>query len=203
MSSAGPPWPRTGNYAGDVTRTQYNTAVSLDGFIADANDSLSWLDNLGDNPDNASIFEEFMADVGAMTMGATTYSWVCTALDLGRHPERWTDVYGTIPTWVFTHHPVRVVPGANVRFVAGDVAMYHPEMVRGANGKNVWIVGGGELAAQFAEEGLLDDLILSMAPVTLGSGKQVMPLRLDDGALKLASVQMAGEFVALRYEVLR
>lgn len=197
LTAAGAP------YSGGVTRTQYNTAVSLDGFIADAQGSLSWLEELGENPDNSAIFEEFMNGVGAMAMGATTYSWIFAALDLGRYPERWGEVYGTIPTWVFTHHPIRVVRGANVRFVAGDVRMYHPEMVRGAEGKNVWIVGGGDLAAQFAEAELLDDLILSMAPVTLGEGKPVMPLRLDDGILKLASVQMAGEFVALRYEVRR
>ena len=184
-----------------MTRTQYDTAVSLDGFIADEQDSLTWLEELGDDPDNTAIFEEFMDGVGAMAMGATTYRWVVDSLELTRHPERWTDVYADIPTWVFTHHPLPVVPGANVRFVAGDVAQYHPEMVRAAGGRNVWVVGGGPLAAQFASAALLDDIILSMAPVTLGAGRPVMPLRLDAGVLHLASVRMAGEFVALRYEL--
>lgn len=185
-----------------MTRTQYNTAVSLDGFIADEHDSLDWLEELGEDPDNTAIFEEFMSGVGAMAMGSTTYRWIRDSLELARHPERWTDVYGDLPAWVFTHHPLPVVRGANIRFVAGEVAQHHAEMVRSAAGKNLWIVGGGPLAAQFAEAGLLDDIILSLAPVTLGAGRPVMPLRLDDGALRLASVRTAGQFVALRYEVL-
>lgn len=186
-----------------MTRTQYNTAVSLDGFIADANDSLAWLEELGDNPDNTAIFEEFMEGVGAMAMGSTTYQWIVDALELRRNPERWGDVYGDLPTWVFSHGPLPIVSGADIRIVSGDVADHHAEMVRGAAGKNLWIVGGGPLAAQFAAAGLLDDIILSLAPVTLGEGRPVLPLRLDGGALHLASVRMAGEFVALRYEVVR
>nr|NLD40409.1 hypothetical protein [Actinomycetales bacterium] len=158
---------------------------------------------LGEDPDNTAIFEEFMDGVGAMAMGATTYRWLFDELQLGQHPERWLDVYGQLPTWVFTHHPLPVVRGANVRFVAGEVAAHHPEMVRAAAGANVWIVGGGPLAAQFAQAGLLDEIILSLAPVTLGAGRPVMPLRLDSGALRLASVQTAGAFVALRYELVK
>ena len=185
-----------------MTRTQYNTAVSLDGFIADESDSLEWLLALDNEAVETTIFTTFMEGVGAQVMGATTYRWLIDHEDLVAHPERWQDYYGGIPTWVFTHGPLPVVDGADVRFVAGDVAKQHRAMLRSAGGKNLWIVGGGPLAAQFAEAGLLDDVILSLAPVTLGAGKSVLPARLE-GVLRLAAVERAGQFVALRYEVVR
>ena len=65
--------------------------------------------------------------------------------------------------------------GADVRLVAGDVAPVHAEMVAAAGGRDVWVVGGGDLAAQFGTAGLLDDVVLSIAPVTLGAGWPLFP----------------------------
>lgn len=185
-----------------MTRTQYNTAVSLDGFIADEDDSLDWLFALGNEAAETNIFTNFMEGVGAQVMGASTYKWLIEHEELVTHPDRWQDYYGEIPTWVFTHHPLPVVDGANIRFVTGSVARHHARMARSAGGKNLWVVGGGPLAAQFAAVGLLDDVILSVAPVTLGAGRPVMPHRLE-GVLRLAAVERAGQFVALRYELVR
>lgn len=185
-----------------MTRTQYNTAVSLDGFIADEEDSLDWLFALGNEAAETTIFTNFMENVGAQVMGSTTYKWLIEHEGLVTHPDRWQDYYGDIPTWVFTHHPLPVVDGANIHFVSGSVARHHARMARSAQGKNLWVVGGGPLAAQFAAVGLLDDVILSVAPVTLGAGRPVMPQRLE-GVLRLAAVERAGQFVALRYELVR
>lgn len=189
-------------YPGGVTRTQYNTAVSLDGFLADSEDSLEWLLALGDEASETTIFADFLEGVGAQVMGSTTYKWLIAHEDLVAYPDRWQDYYGEMPTWVFTHHPLPVVDGADVRFVTGSVGRHHAAMLRSARGKNLWVVGGGPLAAQFAAAGLLDDVILSIAPVTLGEGRPVMPHRLE-GALRLAEVERAGQFVALRYEIVR
>jgi dihydrofolate reductase len=71
-------------------------------------------------------------------------------------------------------------------------------MVRAAGDRNVWIVGGGDLAGQFADAGLLDEVIVSIAPVTLGAGAPLLPRRIE---LRLDELGRNGDFVAVRYSV--
>jgi dihydrofolate reductase len=63
----------------------------------------------------------------------------------------------------------------------------------------VWVVGGGDLAGQFADAGLLDEVVVSIAPVTLGSGRPLFPRR---HALRLDEVARNGAFACARYAVL-
>ena len=175
-------------------KTQYYTATSLDGFIADANNSLDWLMQLGDPPE--SSYGPFIADIGAMAMGSTTYEWV---LKHGNVPP-WPY---TQPTWVFSSRELPPIEGADIRFVRGDVRPVHAEMVAAANGKNVWVVGGGELAGQFHDAGLLDELIIQIAPVTLAGGAPLLPRRIAHPPLQLTAMQQFGAFVELRYDVRR
>jgi dihydrofolate reductase len=101
---------------------------------------------------------------------------------------------------VFTSRRLPVVPGAEIRFVSGDVAPVHREMVAAADGKNIWIVGGGDLAGQFYEAGLLDELQISVAPVMLGRGAPLLPRVIANPPLRLLSAKIiAGTFVELRY----
>jgi dihydrofolate reductase len=73
-----------------------------------------------------------------------------------------------------------------------------------ANDKNIWLVGGGELVGQFYDAGLLDELILQVGSVTLGSGKPLLPRRIAFPPLRLVSLQRFGPgFAELRYEVPR
>jgi dihydrofolate reductase len=75
-------------------------------------------------------------------------------------------------------------------------------MQAAAEGKNIWIVGGGDLAGQFHDAGLLDELIIQIGSVTLGSGKQLFPRRVLSPTLRLLSVRQIGTGMAeLRYEV--
>ena len=100
------------------------------------------------------------------------------------------------PTWVLTHRPDIVVPGHPVRTHAGAVAELHPHLVDAADGKDVWVVGGGDVAAQFAAAGLIDEMIVSYAPCSLGAGARVLPLRTE---WKLAESQVNGDFVCARW----
>jgi dihydrofolate reductase len=84
--------------------------------------------------------------------------------------------------------------------VRGDVAPVHAEMVAAAGGKNVWIVGGGDLVGQFADAGLLDQVIVYIAPVTLGAGAPLLSRRVE---LRLEESGRNGDFVAARYSVVR
>ncbi len=77
-------------------------------------------------------------------------------------------------------------------------------MVAAAGGRNVWIVGGGELAGQFYDQGLLDELIVQVGSVTLGAGKPLLPRMITNPPLRLVSVSAVGAgFAELRYEVPR
>jgi len=186
-----------------VPKTQYYTATSIDGFIADAANSLDWLFETAEGEEHEDRFARFFAEVGAMAMGATTYEWVVAHEDLLAHPERWTGSYGDTPCWVFTHRDLPGVPRAAVSFVQGDVEPVHRAMVEAAAARNVWLVGGGELVGRFADAGLLDEIHLGIAPVTLGSGAPVLPRRLTSRSLTLRSAERVGRFAYLIYDVAR
>src|SRR3954468_24414164 len=100
-------------------KTQYYTATSIDGFIADEDNSLDWLFQVDEGTDNP--FGAFFAGVGAFAMGATTYEWVLRNDNLLEEPQNWQDMYGDMPCWVFTHRDLPPVPEANIFFVSGDV----------------------------------------------------------------------------------
>lgn len=172
-------------------RTTYFTATTLDGYIADEHDSLEWLFKQDITDEGPLSYAEFITGVGAIAMGATTYQWV---LD---HNARTGDAWAyDVPSWVFTHR--EFAPQAGVTTTAAPVPEVHAEMVTAAGGKDVWVVGGGDLAGQFAEHGLLDDLIVSIAPVTLGAGRPLFPRRYD---LELVEHLRNGAFICARYAV--
>jgi dihydrofolate reductase len=180
-------------------KTQYYTATSLDGFIATEDDSLEWLFPLGDINDTS--YPAFIAQIGALAMGASTYEWMV------RHAQTVTAETGsawpyTQPTWVFTNRSLPVIPGATLHFVRGDVRPVHAAMRVAAHDKNIWVVGGGDLAGQFCDAGLLDELIIQVGSVTLGKGKPLFPRRLTCPPLALVSVRQVGRgFAELRYQV--
>ena len=179
--------------------TQYYTATSLDGFIADADNSLGWLFTRDRDEHGPLNYGDFIADVGALAMGSTTYEWIVDHEFSGKDPSEWKWPY-EIPCWVFTHRELPVVPGAPIEFTSANVATVHAEMARAAGGRNVWIVGGGDLAGQFADAGLLDGVIVSIAPVTLGAGAPLLPRRIE---LRLEELGRNGDFAAARYGVVR
>ena len=182
-------------------KTQYYTATSLDGFIATEDDSLEWLFPLGDLDETS--YSSFISDVGALAMGSVTYRWM---LD---HADEVTASAGspwpyTQPTWVFSSQSLPVVAGADIRMARGDVRPVHAQMRAAAGAKNIWIVGGGELAGQFYDAGLLDEILVEIGSVTLGRGKQLFPRRVTMPALQLVSVRQVGSaFAELRYVVPR
>ena len=172
-----------------MTRTVYYTATSLDGFIATPEHSLDWLLSRDVDAAGPMGYDGFIAGVGAIAMGATTYLWV-REHDPGWMPER--------PAWVFTHRDLPPQEGADLRFTAEDPGDVHAAMAAAAGDRDVWIVGGGDLAGQFADRGLLDEVVVSLAPVTLGGGVPLLPRRVE---LAVQEVARNGEFVCVRYAV--
>jgi len=182
-------------------KTQYYTATSLDGFIATEVDSLDWLFPLGDVNDTS--YPAFIVEVGALAMGSATYEWML------RHSHDVAAQMGspwpyTQPAWIFSSRALPSIKGANTHFVQGDVRPVHSEMCKAAGGKNIWIVGGGDLAGQFFDAGLLDEVIVQVGSVTLGKGKPLFPRRVTTPPFRLISVRQAGTgFVELFYRVSR
>jgi dihydrofolate reductase len=180
-------------------KTQYYTATSLDGFIATEDDSLDWLFPLGSV--NDSSYPEFIAGVGALAMGSSTYEWMLrnAATVAAETGSPWPY---TQPAWVFSTRKLLSIEGADIRFVQGDVNRIHAAMREAAGKKNIWIVGGGDLAGQFFDAGLLDELIIQIGSVTLGQGKQLFPRRVLSSYLRLTSIRQMGSGMAeLRYDV--
>ena len=190
-----------------MPKTQYLVAATIDGFIADEADSLDWLFEAEASLSAAAStarddrFTRFFSATGAMAMGATTYQWVVEHEKLMDEPGKWHGYYGDVPCWVFSHRELPAIPGAHLSFVSGDVRPVHHQMVAAAAGRNVWIVGGGGLAGQFADHGLLDEMIMSIAPVTLGTGSPLLPRRLSAAELTLIDCEHDGTFVFLTYAI--
>ncbi|MFJ2834001.1 dihydrofolate reductase family protein [Nocardia sp. NPDC087230] len=177
--------------------TRYYTATSLDGYIADPDNSLDWLMAVPDADTALGDVSDFVLGVGALCLGSTTYEWMVT----NNPPEDWHENYGDRPTWVFTHRELPELPGANIRFVAGEVGAVHAQMVDAAASRDIWIIGGGDLAGQFADAGLLDEVVVGVAPVTLGGGAPLLPRRLLSDRLRLVEVAQLGQFAKLVYRV--
>lgn len=179
----------------------YNTATSFTGYIADEANSLAWLFEVPheDAPDHP----DFMARIGVLVCGSTTYEWVLNEEDLLAQPSKWQVFYGNRPTYVFTSRNLPRPEGADVRFVSGPVADSFAAIAEAAGEKAVWVAGGGDLAGQFYDAGLLDEIMLTVAPVALPGGAPLLPRTIRARNLTLTGVRKTGAFAELTYAVTR
>jgi len=135
----------------------YYVAASLDGYIADDQGSVDWLPDA--DPDQDFGYGEFIKNIDALLIGRRTFDQVLT---LGDWP------YAGLPTRVWTRRPFENPPEL-VEPIAGS-----PREVTAAldaeGFRRVWLVGGAALAETLRREGLIDEWIITMIPLTLGSG---------------------------------
>jgi dihydrofolate reductase len=175
-----------------MTAFRYFTATTLDGFLADDDDNLDWLLSQPIEESGPMNHTDFIADVGALVMGATTYRWLLDHEVTAGRPWPYS-----VPTFLFTHRD-DVAVSQTIRVVSGDPRDLRAQIVSAAGDRDVWVVGGGDLAAQFADAGMLDEILVSIAPVTLGSGRPLFTAAYD---LTLTSVERNSAFVCARYDV--
>lgn len=179
-----------------MTQFRYYVAASVDGYIADENDRLDWLMEFDGFEGQAEGYQEFLGQIGAIVLGADTYSWMLREMG-----AEWP--YPGLPAWVFTHRELVAFPGADLTFVRGEVSEWAGDIARSANGKDVWVVGGGSVAGQFADEGLIDELFLHTMPVVLGGGRPLFAMR-GTAKLELSSTrQHPGGILENRYAMLK
>jgi dihydrofolate reductase len=133
---------------------------SLDGFIASKDNSVSWMDSSGDVYERGVTGEgaDVIESIDCYVLGSRTYEH---ALQLG-----WP--YGDTPTVVVTN---RKLPSTreSVEFYSGDLTRLVGEILAPRYG-NIWLVGGAMLGQSFLSLGLVDEIRLMLAPVTLSDG---------------------------------
>lgn len=103
----------------------------------------------------------------------------------------------SLPWFVFTHRELEA-PVGDVMFLEGDPSRHRYRIEAAADGRDVWMVGGGALAADFAEAGMLDEILLTFAPVSLGAGQPLFPRPFN---LRLREQGRSGPFLAAIYGV--
>ena len=156
---------------GTLARTQGNVkkrsvtlhmVSSLDGFIAKKDNSVSWLESGSVYEAGATISEEeataFLKTIDCYVLGSRTYEH---ALELG-----WP--YGDTPVVVVTSRELRA-PRKSVELYSGDLKTL-VDVKLAPRYRNIWLVGGALLCQRFLELGLVDEIILTIAPVLLGDG---------------------------------
>jgi dihydrofolate reductase len=133
-------------------------ASSLDGYIATSEGDIGWLTSY----DGGNYgYEDLMARTGALAMGSGTYEFFDKSKPWP-YPDR--------KSWVFTSREIDKFDGEDIEVVSGPPAATMAEMVESAGGKDVWLVGGGVLLAEFLSAGLVDEVIHFVVPKALGSG---------------------------------
>ena len=194
-----------------MSKTQYYCAASLDGYIAESDDTLAWLFNYegshqGDGVEPGPMteggsYQRFYEGVGALISGAITYEFVLGHLAEG---SEWP--YGGKPYWVLSSRdlPVPEGEGVDVRIENAKVTDLRDQMISAAGDRNLWVVGGGNVASQFADAGLLDEVLVTVVPVVLGAGKPLFDNRLPGGPMELLGTRVFDTgMVELRYRVRR
>ena len=133
-------------------------ATSLDGFIAGKNDDISWLFTYNDVDYG---YDSFFSTIGTVIEGKRTYDIEIQSGWENAHP---------VPTFVMTHHiPEKKPERENVIFTNEGISDVLRKAKRMTD-KNIWLMGGANLAKQFLVEGLIDEIILGVVPVILGEG---------------------------------
>ena len=164
-------------------------AMSLDGYIATEDESLEWLFNVDGEGDNG--YSEFLETVDTILMGRKTYDWVMKNIE-GEFPYKNEECY------VFTKSPIEDTE--YVKFINTDVISFTNELQK-TDGKNIWLVGGGELIHSFIKEKLIDEMIITVAPVIIGNGIPLFLTSEDQMNLSLIGNRKYNQFVSLHYQV--
>jgi dihydrofolate reductase len=192
-----------------MSKTQYYCAMSLDGYIAESDDTLAWLmqyegsfEGEGTEPGGKGGYERFYEGVGALVSGSVTYEFVFD--HMAAEGSEWP--YKGKPCWILSSRDLSVPEGegVDVRIADARVPELYEEMIAAAGDRHLWVIGGGNVASQFADEGLLDEVLVTVVPVVLGEGKPLFDRRLPGGPMQLTgTTTFDSGMVELRYEIRR
>jgi dihydrofolate reductase len=165
------------------------TAASLDGYIATEEHNLDWLFSVEGEGDNG--ISKFYDTVDTLLIGRTTYDWIM------KH-EKGMFPYKDKECFVFSRGKKESTEF--VTFIHDEVVQF-VKRLKDKSGGNIWLVGGGDLLHTFMQERLVDEIIITIAPVLLGRG---IPLFKDNNfqtRLSLREINRYNQFVELHYDV--
>lgn len=136
-------------------------AASVDGYIAKPGDDLSFLSMVEKEGEDYG-YVDFMRDIDTVIMGRKTHDWVVKAT--GSFPHQDKKVY------VLTRIPKPAV--AETIYFDGDLVAL-VKQIKSRGGKNIFCDGGAEIVRALLHHDLIDECIISLIPVLLGSGKRL------------------------------
>lgn len=169
-------------------KTVLYIAASLDGYIATKEDTLEWLFNTEGEGDNG--YSEFYETVDTIILGRRTYDWILN-MEGDNFPYKGKQC--------FVFSGTKQEEDGNVRFFHGDIVEFI-EGLKQEEGKNIWIVGGGELLHHFISNRLVDEWIINIAPTVLGDGIPLFKKQDFETPLRLTGVRRFNQFTELHYE---
>lgn len=165
-------------------------AMSLDGYIADSQGKVEWLEGQSEDIENVDSYSEFIKEIDTVIMGWNTYHQIVTELS----PDQW--VYEDLTTYVITH---RVGDSTEkIRFADTKPAVL-VKRLRQENGKGIWICGGANVVQQLVEEDMIDCYYLTVIPTLLGSGIRLFGKSRKERKLKLVNIRSYNGMTELVY----
>ena len=166
-------------------------AMSLDGYIADKDGGVDWLNGQEEDGENMDTYSEFIKTIDTIIMGWNTYHQVITELS----PEEW--IYPEQVSFVITH---REIPSTErIRFTSESPCDL-VKRLREEEGNGIWICGGASIVGQLMETDLIDTLHISVIPTLLGDGVRLFGPLEKEQKLRLVKTQSYNGITDLVYE---
>lgn len=165
-------------------------AMSLDGYIADSNGNVDWLNGQCSDTENIDSYSTFVKEVDTVVMGWRTYHQVTTELS----PNEW--IYSELTSYIITH---RALPSTNnLKFVQGDPCDIIQKL-KEEPGRGIWICGGANIIQPLIKADLIDEYYISIIPTLLGSGIRLWGETEKEIKLKLLHTQFCNGIMELVY----
>lgn len=165
-------------------------AMSLDGYIADNNGNVNWLNGQDENVENIDTYSAFIKDIDTVVMGWKTYHQIATELS----PNEW--IYSALTSYIITH---RVLPSTeNLKFVQDDPCEIVQKLKK-EQGQGIWICGGANIVQPLVKSELIDEYYISIIPTLLGSGIRLWGKTEKEIKLKLVRTQSYNGITELVY----
>ncbi|MGL5894121.1 MAG: dihydrofolate reductase family protein [Bacteroidales bacterium] len=169
-------------------------AVSVDGYIADKEGSVSWIEGDGSDKLSPGTYDKFIAGVDTVILGYTTYNQIVTELS----PDNW--VYDGLNCYVLTHKRVETT-NRNIVFTDEEL----PSLIKrlkSTPGKDIWICGGASIVNQLMSHGLIDYYTITVVPTFLGKGVKLFTEHDNQIKLETVSVTSYNGFVETTYRAM-
>ncbi len=165
-------------------------AMSLDGYIADSNGKVDWINGDNNDAENMDTYSIFINNIDTVIMGWNTYYQVTTELS----PNKW--VYEELTSYIITHRLLTSTD--NIKFVQDDPCNIVRKL-KMEQGKGIWICGGGNIIQPLIRNKLIDEYYISIIPIILGTGTRLFEEIPSEIKLKLKHTQVYNGIIELVY----